>query len=313
MEKEKGQLTHKYRPKSWKSFIGNEEIVEAIKQNLQKENMQRTIMLVGPYGVGKTTAARIIKKELKVNDQDFREITIGSVRGIDNVREMIQESQYSPLLSSYKMYVLDETHRMTRDGMEAMLKWLEEPPDHVIIVLATTNPSQFPNTIISRCAYYELKSLPKSKINKLVTGIAKREGIELSAEIASAIVENSNGSPRQAVTILDAITGITDEETALKIIERNQFSEASVLDICQGLVNQTTWKIMAQYLSKLDDDADYEYIRYSVLKYMGKVLLNPKTKNDPDKICEIITLFSEPFFYSKKAGLISSCYLALKI
>ncbi len=312
-KEEQGQLTHKYRPKDWDTFVGNETVVEAIQNNLEKENMQRSMMLVGPYGVGKTTAARIIRTKLSIADRDYRELDIGSVRGIDNVREIIKESQYKPLSSEYKMYVLDEAHRGTADSKEAMLKWLEEPPKHVVIVLATTNPSQFPSTIISRCAYYEFKSLTTAKINKLISMITEKEGIEISAQIASAIAENANGSPRQAVSILDAITGITDENKALEIIERNQFSEASVLDICQGLVNGTTWKVMSKYLGTLDDNADYEYIRYAVLKYLGKVLLNTKTKADPDRICEIITLFSEPFFYTKKAGLISSCYFALKI
>jgi DNA polymerase III subunit gamma/tau len=311
--KEQGQLTAKYRPKSWKTFVGNNAVVEAIQKNLEKENMQRTIMLVGPYGVGKTTVARIIKRELKINDQDYRELDVGSVRGIDSVREMIKESQYKPLMSKHKLYVLDEAHRGTPDAKEAMLKWLEEPPKHTVIILATTSPSQFPNTIISRCAYYEFKSLPKAKIKKILSRIINKEQLSFDDTIVDAIVDNANGSPRQAVSILDAIIGLEDEKNILKVIERNQFSEASVLDICQGLVNDTTWKIMAQYLSKLDDDADYEYIRYAVLKYMGKVLLNPKSKSDPNRICEIITLFSEPFFYSKKAGLISSCYLALKI
>jgi len=155
--------------------------------------------------------------------------------------------------------------------------------------------------------------LPKPKIKKLLSLVLKREGKEIDENLLKTIAENSNGSPRQALSILDAVIDIEDTDKAISIAERNQFNEANVLDICQGLVNGVTWKSMVGNLSRLDDDADYEYIRYSVLKYMQKVLLNPKTKADPDKICEIITLFSEPFFYTKKAGLVSSCYLALKL
>ena len=312
-EKKEGQFTLKYRPKSWKTFIGNEDVVEAIQTNLNKENIPKAIMFTGPSGIGKTTAARIIRRALKVSEQDYHEYDIASVRGIDNIRQIINESQYKPLASHYKIYVLDEFHKASADAKECALKWLEDSPPHVIIIIATTNPSQIINTIHTRCAVFEFKSAPKPKIKKLISMILKREQKELDEEVLKVIVENSNGSPRQALSILDTVIDIEDKDKALAIAERNQFSEASVLEICQGLVNNTTWKLMAMNLSKLDDDADYEYIRYAVLKYMQKVLLNPKSKADPDRICEIITLFSEPFFYSKKAGLVSSCYLALKL
>ena len=312
-KKKTGQFTLKYRPKSWKTFIGNEEVIEAIQTNLDKENIPKAIMLTGPSGIGKTTAARIIKRVLGVSDQDYHEYDIASIRGIDNIRQIISESFYKPLGGEYKIYVLDEFHKATGDAKECALKWLEDSPPHVIVIIATTNPSQIINTIHTRCAVFEFKSLPKPKIKKLLSLVLKREGKEIDENLLKTIAENSNGSPRQALSILDAVIDIEDTDKAISIAERNQFNEAYVLDICQGLVNGVTWKSMVGNLSRLDDDADYEYIRYSVLKYMQKVLLNPKTKADPDKICEIITLFSEPFFYTKKAGLVSSCYLALKL
>ena len=312
-KKKTGQFTLKYRPKSWKTFIGNEEVIEAIQTNLDKENIPKAIMLTGPSGIGKTTAARIIKRVLGVSDQDYHEYDIASIRGIDNIRQIISESFYKPLGGEYKIYVLDEFHKATGDAKECALKWLEDSPPHVIVIIATTNPSQIINTIHTRCAVFEFKSLPKPKIKKLLSLVLKREGKEIDENLLKTIAENSNGSPRQALSILDAVIDIEDTDKAISIAERNQFNEAYVLDICQGLVNGVTWKSMVGNLSRLDDDADYEYIRYAVLKYMQKVLLNPKTKADPDKICEIITLFSEPFFYTKKAGLVSSCYLALKL
>ncbi len=308
------QLTLKYRPKSWKTFVGNESVVNSIQQLIEKDKLPKVILLSGPSGTGKTTIARIIKNQLGVSNDDYREYDIGDTRGIDNIRTISRDSIYKPLNGSKRIYLLDEIQGATPDAFSAMLKWLEDAPKHVLIILATTNPQKLPKAVMTRCTQFELKSVAPKDLMLLMKKIIKKEGYEeYDSSLLKEIVKQSEGSPRQALSILQSVLDVDDKEQALEIIHKTIFSEANTLEICRMLTNNPDWEQLRKMLEPLDKETDYEYIRYSVLNYTSKVLTGSKLSEKTDRLTDILELFSEPWFYTKKAGLIKSCYFACKL
>ena len=151
------QLTLRYRPKSWKTFVGNDSVAQSIQNLIDNDKLPKAILLSGPSGTGKTTIARIIKNQLGVSDDDYREYDIGDTRGIDNIRTLSRDSIYKPISGNKRIYLLDEIQGATADAFSAMLKWLEDAPKHVLVILATTHPQKLPKAVLTRCTQFELK------------------------------------------------------------------------------------------------------------------------------------------------------------
>ena len=308
------QLTLKYRPKTWKTFVGNNSVAQSIQQLIEEDKLPKAILLSGPSGTGKTTIARIIKNQLGASNDDYREYDIGDTRGIDNIRTLSRDSIYKPLNGNKRIYLLDEIQGATPDAFSAMLKWLEDAPKHVLVILATTHPQKLPKAVLTRCTQYELKPVAPKDIMMLLKKIVKREGKEdYDTSLLKAIVKQSEGSPRQALSILQAVLQVEDTEQALELINKTVFSEANVLEICRMIVQNVEWNNLRKMLEPLDKDADYEHIRWSVLNYTMKVLAGTPTSDKADRLADILELFSEPWFYTKKAGLVKSCYFACKL
>ncbi len=308
------QLTLRYRPKTWKTFVGNESVASSIQNLIENDKLPKAILLSGPSGTGKTTIARIIKKQLGVSDDDYREYDIGDTRGIDNIRTLSRDSIYKPLNGNKRIYLLDEIQGATADAFSAMLKWLEDAPKHVLVILATTHPQKLPKAVLTRCTQFELKPVAPKDLMMLLKKVTKKEGYEeYDPSLLKAIVNQSEGSPRHALSILQSVLNVEDKEQALEIINKSIYSEANTLELCRMLASNTDWESIRKMLEPIDKDADVEYIRYSVLNYTSKVLAGTKESEKADKLADILELFSEPWFYTRKAGLIKSCYFACKL
>lgn len=220
-------LYRKYRPKNFEEVAGQKEIVKTIKTSLRNGKTSHAYLFTGPRGVGKTTLARLIAKgvnclENGITDEpcnrcenclainngtflDMVEIDAASNRGIDEIRQLKEKINYQPVKGRKKIYIIDEVHMLTKEAFNALLKTLEEPPEHVIFILATTEADKILPTIISRCQRYDFKTLSLNDMKEQLRFIGKNEGVDIPDDVLELIYESSGGSVRDAVSILERI------------------------------------------------------------------------------------------------------------
>lgn len=245
-------LYRKYRSKDLNEIVGQDPIVAALSNALKSGKISHAYLFTGPRGVGKTSVARILAHQINgidyVSDQmpiDIIEIDAASNRRIDEIRDLREKVLIAPVSSKYKVYIIDEVHMLTREAFNALLKTLEEPPAHVIFILATTEAHKLPETIVSRTQKYNFRLASSEEVVKLLGGIAKKEKIKISDEALKIIAEHSGGSLRDAVSLLDQIRH-SGEEISADIVRQNLGLPAkqAVGDLIESLCEKDPKKIL---------------------------------------------------------------------
>jgi DNA polymerase-3 subunit gamma/tau len=296
----------KYRPETFSDFLNNDSLVASLKQTLdKKKRIVRSFLFHGPSGCGKTTLARIIKNELGCSDRDFKEYNMGNTRGIDTIREIIANLIYPPMNGPVTIYLLDEAHKLTGEAENALLKAVEETPDHIRFILCTTEPEKLIPTLRNRCAQFQVQPFIMPSMTSFLRGICKTEGLDIKPALLREIAKVVNGSPRQALVLLEQISSITDYDMAVQIINNGTPDETKTIELCRALLKKD-WPTVAEILKGLNQEP--ENIRYAVLGYMNTVLLS----RGDDVTAGILSTFTESFMYSGKAGLTLACFLSCK-
>jgi DNA polymerase-3 subunit gamma/tau len=217
-------LARKWRPRKFKELVGQEHVVRALTHALETDRVHHAFLFTGTRGVGKTTIARIFAKSLNCERGmsaepcgacsncvdidggrflDLLEIDAASNTGVDDVREVIENAQYRPARGAYKVYLIDEVHMLSKSAFNALLKTLEEPPQHAKFLLATTDPQKLPVTVLSRCLQFNLRRLTEQEIDGQLTRILAAEGVESEAAAIAEVARGGNGSMRDALSLLD--------------------------------------------------------------------------------------------------------------
>src|SRR3990167_6614668 len=186
-------LYRKYRPQGWKDVRGQEQIVSALTAAAQASTPAHAYLFAGSRGTGKTSVARIFAREIGCAPEDLYEIDGASNRGIDDVRELREGVKSLPFRSPFKVYIIDEVHMLTKEAFNALLKTLEEPPKHVVFVLATTELGKLPDTIVSRCQHFTFKKPSQKILKESVLDITKKEGYTMDASSADLLATLGDG------------------------------------------------------------------------------------------------------------------------
>jgi len=233
-------LARKWRPNDFSEVVGQEHVVQALSNSLDQNKIHQAFVLSGTRGVGKTTIARILAKSLNCEQgldskpchkcstcesvaegsfMDFQEIDAASSRGVDDTKQLLETVMYMPSASRYKVYLLDEVHMLSTQSFNMLLKTLEEPPEHVIFILATTLPEKIPATVLSRCLQFNLKNLTNRQLTDRLKFILNEEEISFEDSAIEQIAMSGRGSLRDALTITDQAIAycdgkLTDQEVS---------------------------------------------------------------------------------------------------
>ena len=214
-------LYRKYRPQSFKEVLGQEHIVEALEGAIKLGRVAHAYLFSGSRGTGKTSVARILAKALGTSESDLYEIDAASNRQIDDIRALREGVSAVPFESRYKIYILDEVHMLTKEAWNALLKTLEEPPAHVIFIMATTDIEKVPETVLSRCQTFTFKRPSQRILKEASERIAKKEGYSIESPAAELVALLADGSYRDAHGILQKAMGSSgDKKITLAEVEK---------------------------------------------------------------------------------------------
>ena len=213
-------LYRKYRPQTFKDVLGQDHIVSVLEGAIKQGNIAHAYLFSGTRGTGKTSIARIVAREIGCSENDMYEIDAASNRGIDDIRELRDAVHVMPFESPYKVYIIDEVHMLTKEAFNALLKTLEEPPRHVVFVLATTEMEKLPDTIVSRCQSFVFRKPTQTMLKKVVVDGAKKEGFSLEPAAADMIAILAEGSFRDAWGTLQKILSCSkDKKVSVEEVE----------------------------------------------------------------------------------------------
>jgi len=305
----------RYRPKTLKGLVGQDDAVSSLQTFIHRETIPHTILLSGPSGCGKTTIARILKEVLECSDQDFFEINAADDRGIDKVREIKKHLGLVPMLGKARIWLIDEAHKLTGDAQNSLLKMIEDTPDHVYFMLATTDPQKLIKTIHTRSTEIKLKSLNEAALTRVLKRVVDKEKLSVTDDVVEAIADAADGSGRKALVILDAVGSLPTEAEQLKAIQVTTFTKDAAFDLARLMMaHNPAWSDAARILRAVKDE-DAEGIRYCVLGYARACMVG-KEGNAPNhafgvRAFKVIDIFGRNFYDSKHAGLAAACWEAI--
>jgi len=273
-------LYRKYRPKSFSEIVGQDHVKKVLTNALKMGRVAHAYIFAGPRGTGKTTTARILAKSLNCESRkdaepcnrcqsclaidegafmDVVELDAASNRGIDEIRRIREAAGYRPIEGKYKVYIIDEVHMLTKEAFNALLKTLEEPPEHVVFVLATTNLEKVPPTIVSRCQVLEFKNLPENLIFERLKEVSSKERMEIEEDALRFLARRAEGGMRDALTLLEQVwkfsaggkIALEDVEKALGLIPLDLVRKY-VLSIIEGKLEEVLKVVDEVYYSGKD-------------------------------------------------------------
>ncbi|MDO8514001.1 MAG: DNA polymerase III subunit gamma/tau [bacterium] len=229
-------LYRTYRPATFAEVRGQAHVVDVLEKAIKNNKPAHAYLFSGGRGTGKTSVARILARELGVTDKDLYEIDAASNTGVDDIRELREGVHTVPFESPYKFYIIDEAHMLSRAAWNAFLKTLEEPPAHVIFVLATTALEKVPDTIQSRCEVYAFKQPTRVMLAEAVADIAKKEGYALERSAAELVALLAEGSFRDALSILQKVLSVSDNKK-IEVTEVEMVSGAPRSEMIRQLLS----------------------------------------------------------------------------
>ena len=322
-------LYRKYRPKDFDSVVGQNAIVKTLKNSIINHNFSHAYMFFGPRGTGKTTVSKIFARNINCLDPkdviacgkcdhckvsfskdciDIIEIDAASNNGVDEIRELKNKISLVPSELKYKVYIIDEVHMLSIGAFNALLKTLEEPPEHAIFILATTDPQKVPETIVSRCQCFSFKKISVDTIKEKLEFVCKEEKIKIDEEVLENIAILSDGGLRDALGLLDKLTSYTDKKITMEdfvsingIISNKQLDE-----FVSSIMNGDIAKVLSSINDFDKDGKNLIQVITQILNYSRNLMVdhylnNTKLAYDINKLQSFINRLNESMFDIKKS------------
>jgi len=301
-------LYRKYRPKTFELVYGQDVIVKTLKNVIKNDKLSHAYLFTGPRGTGKTSSAKLFAKAINClnnkdgdacnecencksfnnnSNPDIIEIDAASNNGVDEIREIKNKVSLVPSMSKYKVYIIDEVHMLSIGAFNALLKTLEEPPEYIIFILATTEPQKIPATIISRCQRFDFKSISHDKMKQCLENIISKENISIDDGAIEEIINNSKGGMRDAIGLLDQASAFCNNNITANDIEELS-GNISIKQIRTFLSNimQKEYKVIFDSISNYSSNGkDFALICEKIINYIREGILYKK-KINTDKILD---------------------------
>jgi DNA polymerase-3 subunit gamma/tau len=269
-------LYRAYRPAAFKDVIGQDQVVAPLAEQIRSGKVAHAYLFAGSRGLGKTSIARIFARELGTDERDIYEIDAASNNSVEDVRSLTEQVYTLPFASTYKVYILDEAHMLSKSAWNAFLKTLEEPPAYALFILATTELDKVPETVQSRCQVFQFKKPTRQGLAKLVLEVGKKEKFAIDPAAADLIAMLGDGSYRDALSVLEkALASATDGKLSLADAERATGApkHALVHALAMALGEGDSGKALATIRDVADENIDLQLFLALFLDYLRQVLL----------------------------------------
>ena len=305
-------LYRKYRPKTFDDVYGQQIVVQTLKNVIKNNKLTHAYLFVGPRGTGKTSIAKIFAKTINClhpkdglscekcdicisnnsnENVDIIEMDAASNNGVDEIREIRNHITLLPTVSKYKIYIIDEVHMLTTGAFNALLKTLEEPPEHIIFILATTEPHKIPLTIMSRCQSFEFKPIPVATIKERLKYICAQENINIDDKSLNLIAEESNGGLRDAVSMLDQLNAYADGNIKYEdvLLLNGRINDDEIEKFMTEMVNDNLNSVFTKIESWQEEGKNFIYICEDFIRFLRNELIKFKLENNSN----IVNLIGE--------------------
>ena len=302
-------LYRKYRSRTFDEVVGQDQVINSIKYQVKNSTVSHAYIFSGTRGTGKTSTAKILaravncehpidgnpcnecetcKSILRGTNLDVVEMDAASNNGVDDIRDLREKAFYPPSTSKYKVYIIDEVHMLSKGAFNALLKILEEPPKHLIFILATTEIERVPQTILSRTQRYTFKRISIDTISKNISEILAKEGKTIDEAGIDLIAQMADGSMRDAVSLLDRVVAINDNNISYdKIIEvLGVTTEDTLFELATSILNSDASSIIMSVANLADDGKDMMVLIDGIVSFFRNILI-AKNLNDPRKIIRV--------------------------